>query len=187
MVTFPLAAMPVFSRASGADHRTQADGRPQTPGAPDGQADNKTKSHKLSERYVTERLIKEIKSGNSRSIKITSGEAGFLQRNSDLVDSIIESKKLGADVSLYYFDMQDKTVLDKFNDSGCKTISGKDYPKLHYILLDNFAYVHTHERYSDRFIQNNNERLALLKQDFASLVNGKKGPEQGTHLDEMKG
>jgi phosphatidylserine/phosphatidylglycerophosphate/cardiolipin synthase-like enzyme len=141
---------------------------------------------RMSERTIINKLITKIHSAKT-TIKITCGEAGFLQRNPDLVDSIVESLDRGIDVSVYYLDIQDKSMVERLGKNGCKMIKGLDYSKLHYLIIDNFAYVHTHERYQDRFIYNNEDKVNLLKQDFEKLIKGIRGPEQKSNSDEMKG
>ena len=140
----------------------------------------------MNERTIIEKLIRKIHSAK-KNIKITCGEAGFLQRNPDLVDSIAESLDRGIDVSVYYLDIQDRSLIERLGKKGCKMIKGLDYSKLHYLIIDDFAYVHTHERNKDRFFYNNESKVDLLKQDFDKLTKGIRGPEQKSNPDETKG
>ena len=143
----------------------------------------KSESKRISEKFVVKTLIGEIGSAQ-REIKMTCGEAGFLQRNPDLVDSIADSLDRGVDVTIYYLDIQDKEMIGRLNKKGCKLIRGQDYSKLHYLIADDFAYTHTHERFVDRFISNNKSKIDLLKKDFNELVSGKRGDEQQRISDE---
>jgi phosphatidylserine/phosphatidylglycerophosphate/cardiolipin synthase-like enzyme len=149
-------------------------------------ANDETNKNRLKESDIIRKLLPEIMEAK-KSIKIACGEGGFLQRNPDLVNSLSESCNKGVDVSIYYLDLQDKKIVQKLAKNGCRMIKGADYSKLHYMIIDDFAYTHTHERYNDHFSYNDGRRIGLLKLDFKDLSCNRRGYEQSISFEEQEG